>query len=220
MSAAATISSPKPAFASCKLAATPSMRGAATCGRRTEEDHFSMGARCHFLFKMAGQTVQVVAGVGGAHEATVSSFAIGRLESGRRRIATRHPGARLLARPRGMLDGLSSRSKNSARCLSPRRPTALECADGFPYRCLAQPCIGRSLLRLWPLPSPFFSRRPLPERGEIFRQPRSAKICASSSSRAQERGSRTAKIQAVRDYSIADPLQTLVNFGSHGGLET
>lgn len=103
---------------------------------------------------------------------------------------------------------------------------ALECADGFPTTDVFALTLhhDESLLRLWPNSVAFlFHDGRLPERGEIFRQPSLTKTLRELiRAEHKTRGSRTAKIEALRDYFYRGPIAKRMGEFSeaNGGIET
>ena len=196
----------------------------------TEEDHFSMGGEMPLLVKMNGKPVEVVSGVGTAPaKATIAFFKNRPLEGWE--TADRKPvipaqGILATTTP-GMFDGVMlALEKYGTMSFAQVAAPAIELADGFPTTEIFASTLAsdESMLRRWDSSVKyFFIDGKLPVPGQVFRQPDLAKTMRAMVAAEQGKaGSRTAKIDAVRDYFYRGPVAKKMGEYSetHGGLET
>ena len=196
----------------------------------TEEDHFSIGGEMPLLVKMAGQPVSVVSGVGVAPaRATIEFYKSRKKESWE--DADRMPvipaqGILATTTP-GVLDGLLlALEKFGTMSFAQVVQPALERADGFPTTEILSQTLQRdeAIIRLWPSSKAFFfPDGKVPKPGEVFRQPALANTLRELiAAEKKKRGSRAAKIEAVRDYFYRGPIAKRIGAFSeaNGGLVT
>lgn len=196
----------------------------------TEEDHFSMGGEMPLLVKMKGKPVEVVSGIGTAPaKATVDFFNHRPMESWEtpeRRPPIPSQGILATTTP-GMFDGVMlALEKYGTMSFAQVAAPAIELADGFPTTEIFATTLhhDESMLRLWPSSVKFFfTDNKLPAPGQVFHQPDLAKsLRALVAAEQGAKGSRTAKIDAVRDYFYRGPIAKAMGAYSeaNGGLET
>jgi gamma-glutamyltranspeptidase / glutathione hydrolase len=195
----------------------------------TEEDHFSMGGEMPLLIKLHGKPVESVSGVGVAPaKATIDFFKNRPLEPDE--TADRKPpipahGILATTTP-GMFDGaMLALEKFGTMSFAQVAAPAIELADGFPTTEVLADTLQSTAqgMRPWPTSVQYFFNvnGNLPKRGEIFRQPQLARtLRAMADAEGKTDGSRSAKIEAVRDYFYRGPVaKEMGAFSeSHGGL--
>jgi len=197
----------------------------------TEEDHFSMGGEMPLLVKLKGKPVEVVSGVGTAPvKATIDFF------KSRPTEPWETPGSKppipaqgiLATTTPGMFDGVMlALERYGTMSFAQVAAPAIELADGFPTTEIFADTLHRDAQMMRRCPSSvnyFFNvNGDLPTRGEIFHQPDLAKTMRSMADIEQKtRGSRTTRIDAVRDYFYRGPVAKEMGAFSetHGGLIT
>ena len=196
----------------------------------TEEDHFSMGGEMPLLVKMNGKPLQVVSGVGTAPaKATVDFFNHRPLESWEtpdRKPPIPSQGILATTTP-GMFDGVMlALQKYGTMSFEQVSAPAIELADSFPTTEIFAGTLSHdeAMLRLWPSSVKFFfTDNKLPVAGEVFHQPDLARTLRSMvTAEKSAKGSRIAKIDAVRDYFYRGPVAKKIGAYSeaNGGLET
>ncbi len=196
----------------------------------TEEDHFSMGGEMPLIVKMSGQPAAVISGVGVAPAKATLEFYKNRKkesweEDGRMPVI---PAQGILATTTpGMLDGiLLALEKFGTMSFAQVVQPALERADGFPTTEILSQTLQRdeAMIRLWPSSTAFFfPNGTVPKPGEMFRQPTLAKTMRELiAAESKKKGSRAAKIEAVRDYFYRGPIAKRISAFSeaNGGLVT
>jgi gamma-glutamyltranspeptidase/glutathione hydrolase len=196
----------------------------------TEEDHFSMGGEMPLLIKMKGQPVQVISGIGTAPaKATVEFYKNRPLEPWEtpdRKPVIPAQGILSTTTP-GMFDGVMlALEKYGTMSFAQVAAPAIELADAFPTTEVFASTLknDESMLRRWPTSVKyFFIDDKLPVSGQVFRQPDLAKTLRSMvAAEKNATGSRTARIDAVRDYFYRGPVAKKMGTYSeaNGGLET
>jgi len=194
----------------------------------TEQARFGLGGEMPLLIKMKDKPVVVISGVGTAPKLATTDW-----------YRTRKPGAwedpaRMPPIPAeginaailpGVFDGLMLAlqeygTKSFAEVVAP----AIEYADAFPIGEEFSNFIrnGERLLSSWPTSKAhFLPGDRVPERGTVFKQPALAKTLRElAAAEKKQRGNRTRKIQAVRDYFYRGPIaQKIAAFSeANGGL--
>jgi gamma-glutamyltranspeptidase/glutathione hydrolase len=197
----------------------------------TEEDHFSMGGEMPLLVKMQGKPVEVVSGVGTAPaKATIDFFKNRPMEPWEapdRKPVIPAQGILATTTP-GMFDGaMLALERYGTMSFAQVAAPAIELADGSPTTEIFADFLQNDaqMMRRWPSSVKYFFNVDgnVPTRGQIFHQPDLAKTLRSMVDVEQQtHGSRTARIDAVRDYFYRGPVaREMGAFSeSHGGLIT
>jgi gamma-glutamyltranspeptidase/glutathione hydrolase len=194
----------------------------------TEQARFGLGGEMPLLLKMNGKPVVAVSGVGTAPKLATTEWYSKRQpnpwENADRMAPIPGDGIHAAILP-GVFDGLMLAlqeygTKSFAEVAAP----AIEYADGFPIGEEFSNFIrnGRPLLVRWPDSKAFFlPNDAVPERGTIFREPALAKTFRElAAAEKRQRGSRSRKIQAVRDSFYRGPVAKKIAAFSeaNGGL--
>ena len=195
----------------------------------TEQDHFGLGGEMPLLVKMNGKPVVVVSGVGVAPKLATLDFFKSRKPEPWEDAAKMPPipaQGILAATVPGVFDGLMLALENyGTRTFAEVSAPALEAASGgfaLPEIFAGYIRSNREILELWPVSRQFFmpSGAP-PERGEVFREPTlAATLRELVAAEKKAKGSRAAKIRAVRNYFYTGPLaKRMAAFSeANGGL--
>jgi len=194
----------------------------------TEQDHFGLGGEMPLLVKMNGNPVVVVSGVGVAPKLATIDFFKSRKPEPWEDAAKMPPipGQGILAATvPGAFDGvmLALEQYGTMPFATVAQP-AIEFADGFALPEIYASYIesNRKYLELWPVSREFFMPGGAPpSRGEVFREPTLAKTLRELvAAEKKAKGSRAAKIRAVRDYFYKGPLarRMAVFSEANGGL--
>ncbi len=196
----------------------------------TEQSRFGLGGEMPLLVKMRGKRVVVVSGVGRAPTgATVDYYRTRKpepWEDASRMAPIPSIGIRAAVTP-GVFDGLLlALDKYGTRSFAQVVAPAIEYAEGFPIPEEFASFIERDeeVLELWPTSKKLFmpKGRP-PERGELVRlKPLVKTLKALVAVEAKTKGSRSKKLQAVRDLFYRGKIgRQIADFSvENGGLIT
>ncbi|MBK9171242.1 MAG: gamma-glutamyltransferase family protein [Bryobacterales bacterium] len=195
----------------------------------TEQARFGIGGEMPLLIKMKGQPVVTVAGVGPAPAKATFEFYRDRKpepwEDARNFAPIPSYGILATTVP-GVFDGLILALErygtlSFARVVEP----AIEYAEnGFPLGEEFAAFLGnyQSIIERWPASKTFFlPNGTVPNEGDVFRAPTlAATLRELAAAERKQRGSRSRKLQAVRDYFYRGPLAKRIAAFSeqNGGL--
>ncbi len=195
----------------------------------TEQARFGLGGEMPLLIKMNGKPTVAISAVGTApRRATVDWYLNRKAEPWEE--AGKFPPIPaqgiLAAITPGVFDGLIlALDKYGTMPFAKVVEPAIECADAFPLNEEFASFIrgGQKLLEMWPSSKAFFLADGPPQRGTIFRAPTLAKTLRDlAAAEKKARGSRSKKLQAVRDYFYRGPVARRIGQTSQelGGLMT
>ncbi len=194
----------------------------------TEQARFGLGGEMPLIITMKGKPPIVISGVGTAPKLATVDYYSKRTaepwEDPTRLSPIPGEGIRAAILP-GVFDGLMlALQKYGTKSFAEVAQPAIEYAEGFPLGEEFANFIknGERLLSTWPTSKAFFMPNGTPPpRGQILRLPALAKTLRELvAAEKKQRGNRTKKLQAVRDYFYRGPIaQKIATFSeANGGL--
>ena len=194
----------------------------------TEQARFGLGGEMPLIITLKGKPPIVISGVGTAPKLATVDYYSKRTPEPWEDLSRLAPipgeGIRAAILP-GVFDGLMlALQKYGTKSFAEVAQPAIEYAEGFPLGEEFANFIknGERLLNTWPTSKAFFMPNGAPPpRGQILRQPALAKTHRELvAAEKKQRGNRTKKLQAVRDYFYRGPIaQKIATFSeANGGL--
>ena len=194
----------------------------------TEQARFGLGGEMPLIITLKGKPPIVISGVGTAPKLATVDYYSKRTPEPWEDLSRLAPipgeGLRAAILP-GVFDGLMlALQKYGTKSFAEVAQPAIEYAEGFPLGEEFANFIknGERLLNTWPTSKAFFMPNGAPPpRGQILRLPALAKTLRELvAAEKKQRGNRTKKLQAVRDYFYRGPIaQKIATFSeANGGL--